>query len=167
MLNFISFQFDIRDNLASEYGSAIYIDLLFNNTNKKQCHWLLYFSAEFCSNTDHQINGCTIPIDVRLFCARTSNIRHSEATLHIHLTNNTALLAGSAVFYSNVQNVYILHASADSLDSVSVFNIPEIFTITPDVTEPLVMATQPQMLQLAHPAKCNNDYTACNISGIT
>ena len=28
------------------------------------------------------------------------------------------------------------------------------------------MATQPQMLQLADPAKCNNDYTVCNISGI-
>ena len=27
-----------------------------------------------------------------------------------YITNNFALLAGSAVFYSNVQNVYILHA---------------------------------------------------------
>ena len=29
MLNFTSFQFDIRDHLANEYGGAIYIDLLF------------------------------------------------------------------------------------------------------------------------------------------
>ena len=167
MLNFTSFQFDITDNLASEYGGAIYIDLLFANTYKKQCHWLLYFSAEFCRNMDHQINGCTIPIDARLFCKRASKIKHSEATSHIYILNNTALLAGSAVFYSNMQNFYILHTSADSLDPATIFNIPDIFTITPDVTKSLVMATQPQRLQLTDPAKCNNDYTACNISGVT
>ena len=169
LLNFTSFHFDIRDNFANEYGGAIYIDLLFTNTNKKQCHWLLYFSAKFCSNMDHQINGCTIPIDSKFFCkiSKISNIRHSEATSHIYITNNTALLAGSAVFYSNVRNVYILHTSADSLDPISIFNIPDIFTITPDVNKPLVMATQPQSLQLANPAKCNNDHTVCNINGIT
>ena len=167
MLNFTSFQFDIRDNMASEFGGAIYIDLLFANTYKKQCHWLLYFSTEFCRNVYHQINGCTIPIDARLFCKRASKIKHSEATSHIYILNNTALLAGSAVFYSNMQNFYILHTSADSLDPATIFNIPDIFTITPDVTKPMVMATQPQRLQLTDPAKCNNDYTACNISGVT
>ena len=42
-----------------------------------------------------------------------------------------------------------------------------MFTIIPIVTKPLVLSTQPQRLQLSDPAKCNNDYTACNISGIT
>ena len=167
MLNFTSFQFDIRDNLATESGGAIYIDVLFANTYKKQCHWLLYFSAEFCRTMDHQINGCTIPIDARSFCKRASKIKHSKTTSHIYILNNTALLAGSAVFYNNIQSIYILHASTDSIDPASIFNIPDIFTITPDVTKPLVMATQPQRLQLTDPAKCNNDYTACNISGVT
>ena len=94
---------------------------------------------------DHQINGCTVLIDTKTFCkrSRVSYFRHSEATSHIYITNNTALLAGSAVLYSNMQNIYILHTSADSLDPVSIFNIPDIFTITPDVSEPLVMSTQP------------------------
>ena len=167
LLNFTSFQFDIRDNLANEYGGAIYIDILFANAYKKQCHWLLYYYDEFCRNVDHQINGCTIPINTKLLCKRAFKIRHNEATSHIYITNNTALLAGSAVFYSNVQNVYNLHTSTSSLGSGSIFNIPDTFIITPNVSEPLVMATQPQRLQLADPAKCNNDYTACNISGIT
>ena len=169
LLNFTSFQFDIIDNLATEYGGAIYLDILFTNSYKRQCHWLLYFNAKFCGNVDHQINGCTIPIDAKLFCKGTYKIRHStsEAISHIYITNNTALLAGSAVFYNNMGNIFILHTSAVSLDPVSIFKIPHTFTITPDVTTPLVMATQPQMLQLADPAKCNNDYTVCNISGIT
>ena len=168
LLNFTSFQFDIIDNLATEYGGAIYLDILFTNTYKRQCHWLLYFNAKFCGTVDHQINGCTIPIDAKLFCKGTFKIRHStsEAISHIYITNNTALLAGSAVFYNNMENVFVLHTSAISLDPVSIFEIPRTFTITPNVTTPLVMATQPQMLRLADPAKCNNDYTVCNISGI-
>ena len=167
LLNFSSFQFDIRDNFANEYGGVIYIDVLFTNTYMKQCHWLLYYYDKFCSNMDHQINGCIIPIHARLLCKGDFKVRHSEGTSHIYITNNTALLAGSAVFYGNIQNIYILQTSANTLDPVSIFNIPDIFAITPDVNEPLVMSTQPQMLQLARPAKCNNDYTACNISEIT
>ena len=66
-----------------------------------------------------------------------------------------------------MENFYILHTSADSLDLATIFNIPDDFTITPDITKPLVMATQPQRLQLTDPAECNNDYTACNISKVT
>ena len=71
------------------------------------------------------------------------------------------------MFYSNVQSIHSHYRSANLSDPVSIFNIPNVFTITPDVNEPLVMSTQPQTLQLAYPANCNNDYTACNISGIT
>ena len=166
LLNYSSFQFDIMDNLANEYGGAIYIDILFTNTYIKQCHWLLYYSNydEFCGNMYHCIYGCTISIYTKLFC-RKAKIIQSKAISHIYIMNNTALLAGRAVFYSNIQN--ILQRSVDLLDSVSIFNIPDVFTITPNVTEPLVIATQPQRLQLSDPAKCNNDYTVCNISGIT
>ena len=65
-----------------------------------------------------------------------------------------------------MQNIYILCIST-ALNPVSIFNIPDILTITPDVNEPLVIATQPQSLQLANSTKCNNDHTVCNISGIT
>ena len=167
LLNFTSSQFDIKGNLANEYGGAIYIDILFSNAYKKQCHWLLYYHDEFCGNWYHQINGCTVSLDTKLLCRKTIKIRNSEATLHMCIANNTALLAGSAVFYSNVQNIYVLHRSSNLLDPLSIFNIPDTFTITPDVNEPLVIATQPQTLQLGYPAKCNNDYTACNISDIT
>ena len=145
MLNFASFQFDIRDNLANEYGGAIYIDTLFSTLYKGQCYWLLYFHDEFCSDIYYSINNCTIPIVTNSFCKKfkTSKIRYSEATSHINITNNTALLAGSAVFYSNVQSIDLLYRSANLLDPVSIFNIPNILTITPNVTEPLVMATQP------------------------
>ena len=171
LLNFTSFKFDIRDNLANEYGGALYIDLLFFGMFKGQCYWLLYYCDEFCSDIYryYSINNCTIPIHTNLFCKNfeASKINHSEATSHIYITNNTAILAGSAVFYSNVQSIHSHYRSAKLSDPVSIFNIPNVFTITPNVTEPLVMSTQPQKLQLADPAKCNNDYTACNISGIT
>ena len=171
LLNFSSFQFDIRDNLANEYGGAIYIDILFTNTYKKQCHWIVYCYDEFCSNVNHQINGCTTSINTKPLCKseKGAKIRHRmcNATSNMYITNNTALLAGSAVFYNNMQNAYVLHRSANLLDPASIFNIPDTFTISPNVAKPLVTATQPQMLQLAYPAECNNDYTACNISGIT
>ena len=101
---------------------------------------------------DHQINGCTILIYTKLFCKRAFKIRYNEATSHIYITNNAALLAGSAVFYSNVQNVYNLHTSTTLLDYGSIFNILDILIITPNVSKPLVIATQPQGLQLADPA---------------
>ena len=74
-------------------------------------------------------------------------------------------------FYNNNQNIYPLCRSHSLLNPIYFFHLPKIFTIIPNVTEPLVLATQPQRLQLSDPAKCNNDYTAslsaCNISGIT
>ena len=169
LLNFTSFQFNITDNLASEHGGAFYIDIFFSNEYKQQCHWLLYFCDEpFCGKRYYQINSCTIPIDTKSFSKVTDEIKHNgKTTSNIYIINNTASLAGSAMFFSNIQNVYAMHKSASILYPVSIFNIPDNFTITPNVSKPLVIATQPQRLQLADPAKCNDNYTTCNISGIT
>ena len=165
LLNFISFQFDIRNNFANAYAGGIFVDFLLSNVNRSQCHWLLYSYDNFCRNAFHQINNCTMLIDTTSFCDKFVKTR--TVTSYIHITNNTALLAGSALFYSNVQNVHPLRRSTNILDSVSIFNIPDTFTITPNVTEPLVLATQPNKLQLTYPAECNDDYTVCNITGIT
>ena len=71
------------------------------------------------------------------------------------------------MFYNNVQNIHPLRRSPSLLDPVSIFHLPKIFTIIPNVIEPLVLATQPQRLQLSDPTECNNDYTTCNSNGIT
>ena len=68
------------------------------------------------------------------------------------------------MFYNNIQNIYPSRRSHSLLNPIPFFYLPKIFSIIPSVTEPLVLATQPHArLQLSNPAKCNNDYTACNI----
>ena len=165
LLNFFSFQFKIINNFANTYGGAIFIDYLFSNVNRTHCHWLLYSHDDFCRDTLYYIHNCNVIIKTNIFCSNFLNVQ--LATSNIFLFNNTALLAGSAVFYNNVQNIHPLRRSPSLLDPFSIFHLPKIFTIIPNITEPLVLATQPQRLQLSDPAECNNHYTACNITGIT
>ena len=165
LFNFSSFHFTIIDNLANTYGGAIFIDFLLSNVNRTQCHWLLYSHDDFSRDTLYYISNCRVIIRTNLFCNNFLNVQ--PATSHIYIFNNTALLAGSALYYNNVQNINPLHRSPNLSDPVSIFHITEIFTIIPNVTEPLVIATQLRMLQLSDPAKCNDDYTACNVTRIT
>ena len=164
-LNISSFQFDIRNNLANQYGGAIYIDFFLSNIYQSQCHWLLYFFDRIYPTIFLKIQPCTIPVRPLLYW---KNIFEMGQTMsQVYIINNTALLAGSALFYNNVQNIHPLHRSTNLSNPVSIFNIPDIFTITPNVNEPLVLATQPHKLKLTDPAECNDDYTDCNITGIT
>ena len=165
LLNFSSFQFRIINNFANAYGGAIFIDFLLSNANRSQCHWLLYSHDNLCRDTLYYISNCRVTINTNTFCNSFLNVQ--LATSNIYLFNNTALLAGSTVFYNNVQNIHPFHRSPSLLDPFSIFHLPKIFTIIPNITEPLVLSTQPQRLQLSDPAECNNDYTACNINGIT
>ena len=165
LLNYSSFQFRIINNFANAYGGAIFTDFLLSNVNRCQCHWLLYSHDNFCRDNLYKISNCAVTINTNLFCNNFLTVY--LATSSIYIVNNTALLAGSAVYYNNIQNIHPLHRSPSLLKPTSFFYLPKIFTIVPNVTKPLVLATQPQTLQLSDPAKCNNNYTACNISGIT
>ena len=129
-----------------------------------QCHWLLYSHENLCRDNLHYISNCRVRISTNVYCNNFLN--QHLAMSSIYIVNNTAL-ASTVVFYNNIQNIYPLCRSHSLLNPISFFHLPKIFTIIPSVTEPLVLSTQPQRLQLSNPAKCNNDYTACNISGIT
>ena len=93
--------------------------------------------------------------------------REVGVTSNISMTNNTALLSGSAIFYDNANSFPPSKRSPNTSDPLSLFNIPDSFTIFPNASEPLTLSTQPQQLQLLEPAVCNDDYTICNISRIT
>ena len=165
LLNFSSFQFSIKNNFANSYGGAIFIEFSLSNVNRSQCHWLLYYHDEFCRDDLYHFGNCKMSINTNLFCSNF--LSTALSTSSVYIVNNTALLAGSAVFYNGVQNINPAYRSPNTLDPVSIFYIPKIFAVVPNVTEPLMLATQPNKLQLTHPAECNDDYTVCNITGIT
>ena len=146
-------------------GGAIYIDFYLSSIYLSQCHWLLYFSNKLYPKIFQNIHHCTIPVHPLLYWKNIFEMRQTMS--HVYITNNTALLAGSALFYNNIQNIHPLRRSTNLSNPASIFNIPDIFTITPNVNEPLVLATQPHKLKLTDPAECNDDYTVCNITGIT
>ena len=166
LLNYSTFQFDISDNFANSYGGGIYIDFSLSNKDRSQCHWLLSPYDGFCRKKTYRYNNnCTMAIDAKLFCDLFATTKFALSSINI--ANNTALLAGSAIFYSDILNLHSVHTSISSSDPLSIFHISDVFIIAPNVDEPLVLATQPQRLLLADPAKCNSDYTACNITGLT
>ena len=171
LLNYSSFQLDMVSNFANSYGGAIFIDFQLSNINSSQCHWLLYPNDNFCDVTMHYYDGCTVPVVMYtpLFCELFP--REERITSSVSMINNTALLSGSAIFYDNANNFPPSKSSINISNPLSIFYIPESFTIFPNITrsEPgsLILSTQPRQLQLMDPAVCSDDYTTCNISNIT
>ena len=162
LLNYSSFQFDLRDNHANTSGGAIFIDFVLRTG---QCHWLFYPQSDFCTEISHETNNCTTVIYSDDFCNEVS--KNEVADVTINITNNTALLSGQAIFYDDAHNFQTVRRSSNTSDPNSMFYIPESFTLLPNSTQPLVLATQPHILQLKEPAGCNNDSTECNITRIT
>ena len=171
LLNYSSFQLDMVSNFANSYGGAIFIDFQLSNIHRSQCHWLFFPNDNFCDETMHYYNGCTVVMYTALFCELFP--REERVVSNISMINNTALLSGSAIFYDNAISFPPSKRSLNTSDPLSMFYIPETFTIYKmsmiDSSKPalLILSTQPQQLQLMDPAVCNDDYTTCNISGIT
>ena len=166
LLNYSSFQLHIADNFANQHGGAIFIDFVLSNVRQSQCHWLFYPQSDFCTKTFHDDkNGCRTVMYTQEFCNELP--KNDTAGITINITNNTALLSGQAIFYDDAHNFQTVRRSSNTSDPNSMFYIPESFTLLPYATEPLILATQPEILELGEPAKCNNDSTECNITGIT
>ena len=164
LLNYSSFQLKLISNFARSYGGAVFIDFRLSNIYHSQCHWLLYPNDNFCDELMHNYTGCIVVMYTSLFCKLFP--REVGVTSNISLINNTALLSGSAIFYNNANSFPPSMRSPNTSDPLSLFNIPESFTIS-NASEPLTLSTQPQQLQLLEPAVCNDDYTICNITRIT
>ena len=165
LLNYTSYQFHFIDNSANQHGGAIFVDFVLSNVDRSQCHWLFYPQSDFCTEIFHETNNCTTVIYTAEFCNEVP--KNDVVNVTINITNNTALLSGQAIFYDDAHNFQTVRRSSNTSDNNSMFYIPESFTFLPYVTEPLVLATQPEILELGEPAKCNNDSTECNITGIT
>ena len=165
LLNYSSSQLDLVSNFANSYGGAIFIDFRLSNMYRSQCHWLLNPDDNFCEETMHDYNGCTVVMYTALFCELFP--REERITSNMSMINNTALLSGSAIFYDNANSFPLSKSSINTSDPLSIFYIPESFTIFPNESESLILSTQPWQLKLLDPAVCNDDYTTCNISGIT
>ena len=165
LLNYSSFQFNLISNFANSYGGAVFIDFRLSNIYRSQCHWLLHPNDNFCSETMHNYTGCIVVMYTSLFCKLFP--REVGVTSNISMINNTALLSGSAIFYDNANSFPPSKRSRNTSDPLSLFNIPESFTIFPNASEPLTLSTQPEQLQLLEPAVCNDDYTMCSITRIT
>ena len=169
LLNYSSSQLDLVSNFANSYGGAIFIDFRLSNIYRSQCHWLLNPNDNFCEETMHDYNGCTVVMYTALFCELFP--REERITSNMSMINNTALLSGSAIFYDNANRFPLSKSSINTSNPLSIFYIPESFTIFPNInaneSESLILSTQPRQLKLLDPAVCNDDYTVCNISGVT
>ncbi|XP_065911404.1 uncharacterized protein [Dysidea avara] len=165
LLNYTSFHFDFMDNFANLHGGALYVDFALSNTDHSQCHWLFYSHNTFCSNFTHRTNNCSTFIDTSLFCKVIAQKELSISS--VYMINNTALSSGSAIFYSDAYNFQMMSRSSNVSDPMSIFYIPDNFTLVPNATVPLVLSTQPQKLRLSNPANCNDDDTFCNVIGVT
>ena len=165
LLNYSSFQLNLVSNFANSYGGAVFIDFRLSNIYRSQCHWLLHPNDNFCTEIMHNYNGCIVVMYTSLFCELFP--REVGVTSNISMINNTALLSGSAIFYDNANRFPPSKRSQNTSDPLSLFSIPDSFTIFPNASEPLTLSTQPQQLQLLEPAMCNDDFTICNISEIT
>ena len=165
LLNYSSFQFDLISNFANSYGGAIFMDFHLSNINHSQCHWLIYLKENFCDVTIHNYRGCIVVMHTSLLCKLLP--REEVAKSSIYMINNTALLSGSAIFYHHINSFPPSQRSTNRSDPSSMFNIPHSFTILPNVSEALVLSTQPQQLKLLDPAVCTDNYISCNISRIT
>jgi len=164
LLNYSSFHINIINNHANMYGGGIYVTFSLSNLDNGQCHWLLFPPDNFCSvSTDffykHISDNCITSINTKPLCKEFPQSEHAISTVDI--INNTALWSGNAVFYDGIDNVRGWNNATSS-----VFYIPETFTVEPNATELLAIATPPKKLLLKSPAKCNDDYTMCRISGI-
>ena len=165
LLNYTSYQFHFVGNSANQHGGAIFVDFVLSNVDRSQCHWLFHPQSDFCTEIFHETNNCTTVIYSGDFCNEVP--KNDAVNVMINIANNTALLSGQAIFYDDAQNFQTVRRSSNTSDPNSMFYIPESFTLLPYATEPLVLATQPEILELGEPAKCNNDSTGCNITGIT
>jgi len=165
LINYTSFKFDFINNFASLHGGAIYVDFALSNSDHSQCHWLIYSNNDFCSNYAHITNNCSTYIDTSLFCKEI--VQSKLAISSIKIVNNTALSSGSAIFYGDAYNFQLTSRSSNISDPMSIFYIPDNFTLMPHATVPLVLATQPQKLELSNPASCNDENTICTIARVT
>jgi len=165
LLNYASFQFDFIDNFANLHGGAFYVDFALSNTHHSQCNWLFHSHSDFCNNFTHTTNNCSTFIDTSLFCKEVA--QRELAISSVYMINNTALSSGSAIFYGNTYNFQTMSRSSNISDPMSIFYIPNNFTLVPNATMPLVVSTQPQKLRLSYPAICNDNNTICNITEIT
>ncbi|XP_065912233.1 uncharacterized protein [Dysidea avara] len=162
LLNYSSFQLNIIDNHADLFGGGIYVDFPLSSSDNSQCHWLLFSEEKFCHEYEHVYNNCTTHIATSTFCSEI--LRSEAAVFAVWLISNTALLSGSAIFYDNVENINMYNRSMSN--PTSIFFIPNNFTIYPNSSGSLILSTHPEKLVLSDPAKCNGDFTTCNITGI-
>jgi len=165
LLNYTSFQFYFINNFANLHGGAFYVDFPLSNTDRSQCHWLFYPHYDFCSKFTHSTNNCRTYIDTSLFCKEI--VRREPSISSVCMINNTALSSGIAIFYGDTNNFQTISRSSNISDPMSIFYIPDNFTLVPNATVPLVVSTQPQKLRLSYPARCNDENTVCNITRVT
>ena len=162
LFNYSSYHLHFIGNAANQHGGAIFVDFMFSNVIHSQCHWLFYSQDNFCDKIYHVKDNCLTVMYTPEFCNELPIV-----DVTINIANNTALLSGQAIFYDDAHNFQTSRRSSNTSVSKSMFYIPDSFSFQPNATEPLVLATQPQLLKLDNPAKCNNGLTECNITGIT
>ena len=162
LLNYFSFQFNIVNNHADLFGGGIFVDFSMSSLDHSQCHWLLFSEELFCEQYKHVYYNCTTRIITETFCNEFS--RSEYAISVVQLINNTALLSGSAIFYDSIENIKLSNRSMSN--PASIFYIPKSFIIYPNSTQSLMLSTHPERLQLFDPAKCNANFTTCNITDI-
>ena len=163
LLNYSSFNFNIVKNFANYHGGGVYVAFRLSNLHHRQCHWLFYPPNNFCSKYVHKIHNCIMSVYTRLFC---DHMKHQLAISNIILTNNTALLSGSAIFYQNTYSFNSPNRSSNISDVTSLFHIPTNFIVIPKVNVPLVLATEPWKLKLDGPVNCSKDFNLCKLTGI-
>ena len=150
-----SFQFNFTENFAAMHGGAIFIEFT------QQCRWLLNSSSSDC-------NTCTVDCTTLIENLIKDNcpsqyVPNDTKTCRFNYTNNSALVAGSEIFYNVPSSTPIGNLSNPN----SIFYIPKDHCIH-NSTSPRRLATQPYKLKLEAPATCLDDNcTSYFLNGIT
>ena len=156
---FSSFQFDFFENLATMRGGAIFIEYTL------QCSWLVLRNTTIEDNSSNCNCNCCysiLPNGCPSLSCRDIPDR-SIQTCRFNYANNSALVAGSEIFY----NVPSPTPTGNSSDSNSIFYIPKDHCMN-NSTSPRRLATQPHKLKLEAPATCLDDScTSYFLNGIT
>ena len=151
-----SFQFDFVENFALVHGGAIFVELTL------QCEWLLNSTVSSCDRNNYPcINDCPCFNDNFYNNLPQKYDTDNSQGCHFNYTNNSALVAGSDIFY-NVPNTTPV--------GYSVFYISENHCGINSSSSPRRLATQPSKLKFKTPATCiesDDNCTGYILNGIT
>ena len=152
LLNISNFRFNFIQNFAFGSGGAILVEFP-TNFNATNCNWIFpENSDEICSGDVQKAEGCPV-IDGKLLCSEiTPQIVDNSQLCNFEFVENSASLAGNAIYYGIEDLMKIENSSNPN----SIFYLPQdnFCFDTTQSSDSKDLSTRPFLARLKEPAKC-------------